>query len=175
MVTLDVGCGDDKKGDIGVDLRKLLRVDVVCDVHNLPFGNEAFTEVRSSVVIEHTLNPFQFIKEQVRVLKSNGILRCEADNARYWRFHINISPFGEDFPTHFKSERYSPSEEHHMIFYPESIVQLFKLAGVKEVKFFYVQPSRKADKLLRLIFPFFYKNTWQRFVVTGQKKEHGNI
>jgi SAM-dependent methyltransferase len=169
LVVLDVGCGDKKRGDIGVDVRRLPGVDVVCDVHSLPFADESFDEVCSSLVIEHTLNPFQFIQEQIRVLKKYGILRCEADNACYWRFNISFSPFEEDFVTHFRSADYSASEEHNMIFYPESIARLFKKSGLKKIRVHPKASVRKLDRLINLMFPKLRKNLYRNFVVTAEK------
>lgn len=34
---LDVGCGENKQGTIGVDIKRTQKVDVICDAHNLPF------------------------------------------------------------------------------------------------------------------------------------------
>jgi predicted SAM-dependent methyltransferase len=50
---LDIGCGETKKGDIGVDLQKTKCADVVADAQKLPFKNESFDQVYSSAVIEH--------------------------------------------------------------------------------------------------------------------------
>jgi len=132
---------------------KLKTVDVICDGHHLPFKGECFDVVRSSVVIEHTLNPFQFLKEQARVLKKGGLLYCEADNAAYWRFHIDFTPFEQYFVTHFKSSKYNASAEHHMIFYPESIVKLLKLCGLKDIKYRYKYSRKKLDCIIRFFFP----------------------
>ena len=36
-LVLDVGCGGNKQGDAGCDIRRLEPVDVICDMNNLPF------------------------------------------------------------------------------------------------------------------------------------------
>jgi len=157
-VILDIGCGDNKQGDIGVDIRKLKGVDVVCDVHHLPFKDNCFSVVRSSVVIEHVLQPFQFLKEQVRVLKPQGMLVCEADNARYWRFHIDFSPFEADFVHHFKSEKYDASKEHLRIYYPECVERLMRKAELEDVVVRHKRSTKKLDRIIALLFPMAWKN-----------------
>lgn len=114
---LDVGCGEDKHGDVGIDVRRLKAVDLIGDMHHLPFRENVFGKVRSSVVLEHALNPFNTLKEMIRVLKSAGELYCETDNARYWRYHIFLA----DHVRHFRSGKYSASATHFMIFYPENV------------------------------------------------------
>lgn len=83
------------------DIRRLEGVDVICDVIHLPFRDNCLAKVHSSVVIEQTPFPIEFLSDQVRVLTHGGKLVCEADNARYWRYHIDFTRFEEDFVTHF--------------------------------------------------------------------------
>lgn len=48
--------------------------DVVCDGHELPFGDAQFDIVVSTAVFEHLYNPFQAAREIARVLKPGGSL-----------------------------------------------------------------------------------------------------
>jgi len=162
---LDIGCGENKRGDIGIDVRKLEGVDVIADMHCLPFKGNTFDQVRSVVVLEHSPNPFQCIKEQARVLKTGGKLYCETDNARYWRYHVFLA----DHARHFKSERYSASETHYMIFYPENIERMLKLATLRSIKWKYCLPGGKSRKLDRIIRLFLPENSYPRFYVIGIK------
>jgi len=168
---LDVGCGDNKQGDLGVDVRKLKGVDVVCDVQHLPFKDDCFSVVKSSVVIEHVLQPFLFLKEQVRVLKPQGTLICEADNAKYWRFQIDFSPFEADFVHHFKSDNYDASSEHLRIYYPECVERLFKKAGLDNIITRHKSPAKKLDRAIASLFPMAWKNLCTRFIVRGKKAD----
>jgi SAM-dependent methyltransferase len=52
-------------------------VDVFCDAHNLPFGNEAFDGVIASAVLEHVLYPENAVAEIHRVLARNGLVYTE--------------------------------------------------------------------------------------------------
>jgi ubiquinone/menaquinone biosynthesis C-methylase UbiE len=168
-VILDVGCGERKRGHIGVDNRKLVGVDVLCDASCLPFPPETFDVVRSHVVIEHVLDPLLFIKEQIRVLKTRGLLLCEADNARYWRYHIDFSPFEEDFVHHFKTQNYDSSAEHLRIYYPECIRKLFEFVGLTNVRWSYKSSSKALDRILGFFLPRLRKNNCPRFTVAGYK------
>ena len=79
---LDVGCGQNPKGDINVDLypnvtihrgdlskinMKLTPNFIRCDCLNLPFPNSCFETVICSHVVEHLDTPIQLLKELIRV------------------------------------------------------------------------------------------------------------
>ena len=69
-IVLDVGCGDDAKGDVNVDIyipNPLPPNFLLASAELLPFKDNAFDIVRSAYVIEHNLFPAQMIKEHFRV------------------------------------------------------------------------------------------------------------
>ncbi len=77
--TLDVGCGNSRYVEyfpnrIGFDVQKNRGVDVVGDVHNMPFDNESFDAILCTEVLEHLKNPQKAILEMRRVLKDGGKL-----------------------------------------------------------------------------------------------------
>ncbi len=135
ILALDVGCGGNKRGDIGVDIRREKPVDVIADCCHLPFRDSTFGGVSSTTLLEHCLNPFQTLQEQVRVLRKGGTLKCETDSARYWRFNVNIKLFSQYHPTEFKSKNgsYHASDTHYVICYPENVERMFKLLGLENV------------------------------------------
>lgn len=74
---LDIGCGNYKKeGYIGVDIIKLPRVDIVCDIQKgLPMiESNSVEEIYCSHVLEHILNLEDVMREFHRVLKPDGKL-----------------------------------------------------------------------------------------------------
>lgn len=171
MITLDVGCGGNKTGDIGVDVRRENPVDVIADCYKLPFRDNTFSEVSSTTLLEHCFNPLQALQEQVRVLQEGGTLKCETDSARYWRFNISLTPFSQYHPVHFSSKngRYSASDTHYMIFYPENVERMFNLLGLDNVAWAWKKkPIKKLDRLLRLT-RFLEDNMYSRFIVVGRK------
>lgn len=62
--------------------------------NKLPFADESFTMVYSGHIIEHTTDPFMYLKEHLRVLKKEGILFIEFPN-RYWitELHTGLLSF----------------------------------------------------------------------------------
>jgi predicted SAM-dependent methyltransferase len=94
-LVLDIGCGEDKKGDIGIDIRKTNVVDVIADARFLPFRDESFNHVYSSHLIEHFSHREvkDVLVEWVRVLKKGGVLeiRCPDLRARALLFFLNPS------------------------------------------------------------------------------------
>jgi ubiquinone/menaquinone biosynthesis C-methylase UbiE len=73
---LDIGCGDDKLGDVGVDADIKFNPDIT---HNLnvfpyPFRDSSFPTVNMHHVLEHLEDPENALKEIERILKPNGKL-----------------------------------------------------------------------------------------------------
>jgi len=163
---LDVGCGENKRGNLGVDIRRTNAVDVLASADCLPFRDESFDQVNSVTLLEHCVNPFNVLVEQVRVLRKGGKIICETDNARYWRYHVWLM----DHVRHWKSidGEYGASETHYMIFYPENVEKMFSLLGLRRIVWRYRKPSLKVDRLLKLL-PFARENSCSRFVVEASK------
>jgi len=94
MLTLDVGCGKRKIGDINVDIDKKVKPDIICDIHHLPFKNSQFDIVFSYHVLEHKgVKPEKAIKELLRI--SNGIVEIQvphllSSNAKKDKNHVNF-------------------------------------------------------------------------------------
>jgi len=94
---LDVGCGNAKRGHIGVDTRKTSAADVLADAHYMPFKNDSFWLVVSSHVLEHLDDPEGALLEWLRVAKNrvvvtlpwrNGFLsRTSHDPRHKWSFN----------------------------------------------------------------------------------------
>ena len=77
--TLDLGCGESPyikyfPNRIGFDFQAREGVDVVGDMHQLPFENEKFDIILCSEVLEHSRSPHIAIEEMKRVLKPGGTL-----------------------------------------------------------------------------------------------------
>jgi ubiquinone/menaquinone biosynthesis C-methylase UbiE len=75
---LDVGCGNNPRGDVNLDLFFYVRCEnfVLGEAHHLPFKNCVFENVYSKHCLEHLESPLQFFKEAKRVLKDSGALEC---------------------------------------------------------------------------------------------------
>ena len=70
--TLNVGCGEQKRGDIGIDLKLTSQVDVAADAHNLPLRSGIFNKCLAYALLEHVDNPIWVLKEIERTLKAKG-------------------------------------------------------------------------------------------------------
>lgn len=95
---LDIGCGTgntlkmlsnfiEKDRLFGVDISEFFLKDIkgqfnvlVYDGKHLPFNNSEFDIVGSFTVLEHTQNPYDFLDENLRVLKKNGYLIIACPN-----------------------------------------------------------------------------------------------
>lgn len=53
------------------------RVDLICDIHDLPFRDQTFDGVVVQAVLEHVIDPFKGVDEIYRVLKTRGIVYAE--------------------------------------------------------------------------------------------------
>ncbi|MCW4025519.1 MAG: class I SAM-dependent methyltransferase [Candidatus Bathyarchaeota archaeon] len=76
MFTLDVGSGQMQRGDVNVDVRRVLRKPgsefIVASSFNLPFVDNAFEKVYCCHVLEHLIDPYKSLKEIVRVCSYNA-------------------------------------------------------------------------------------------------------
>ena len=75
--TLDIGCANSPysiffKNRVGFDIRVGKGVDVVGDVHAMPFLDNTFDQILCTEVLEHLHSPEKAISEMYRVLKSGG-------------------------------------------------------------------------------------------------------
>lgn len=140
-LTLDVGCGKHKRGDIGIDYSRDSEADVIADAHYLPFKDEVFDKVTSTVVLEHSPNPLNFLKEQYRILKHGGEIEVITDNAQYYRW--TVLQLGA------RHENYH--EDHYAIFFPKNVTRLMRLAGFSKISWRYLRNPKKMDCLISLL------------------------
>lgn len=74
-MALDIGCCEKRfnyRPSIGIDIVANKNVDIVADAHHLPFKEATFDTVIAGELIEHLINPAQFLSELKYVLKLGG-------------------------------------------------------------------------------------------------------
>jgi SAM-dependent methyltransferase len=73
-VVLNIGSGNSlrQSGVVNVDMMDYENVDIVCDIHHLPFKDNSIDAVMSMAVLEHVRDPAGVLKEVHRVLKPGG-------------------------------------------------------------------------------------------------------
>jgi SAM-dependent methyltransferase len=71
---LNIGSGNSprKTGILNVDLMDYDNVDIICDIHDLPFKDESVDAVLNIAVLEHVKSPQLVLNEIYRVLKPGG-------------------------------------------------------------------------------------------------------
>jgi SAM-dependent methyltransferase len=53
------------------------RTKVICDAHDIPFGDNSFDAVVAQAVLEHVMDPYRCVDEIHRVLKPDGLVYAE--------------------------------------------------------------------------------------------------
>ena len=73
-LVLNVGSGNSLRlgGVVNIDMMDYENVDIVCDIHHLPFKDNSIDAVMSLAVLEHVREPAVVLKEVHRVLKPGG-------------------------------------------------------------------------------------------------------
>lgn len=107
-LVLDIGCGERKKGDIGIDMRKTSCVDIIADAHLLPFKTESFSKVYSADVIEHFSHKEtqKIIREWVRVLKIDGVFEMQCPDFRARSLLFFLRPNWKDIENIYGGQEY---------------------------------------------------------------------
>jgi SAM-dependent methyltransferase len=75
-VVLNIGSGNSPRQDgvVNLDMMDYENVDIVCDIHHLPFKDNSIDAVMSLAVLEHVREPAIVLKEVHRVLKPGGLV-----------------------------------------------------------------------------------------------------
>ena len=70
MITLNLGCGDDKRGEVRIDMNPERKgLNLIADIHSIPLRTSVFDGVFCDSVFEHVMSPFKVLSEMARVSK----------------------------------------------------------------------------------------------------------
>jgi hypothetical protein len=64
---LNIGCGNDREGDVRLDIEPSPTTNLIADAHNLPV-RALFTKIKCYNVLEHLNSPVRALKEMRRSL-----------------------------------------------------------------------------------------------------------
>ncbi len=96
-IKLDIGCSTHKlPGYFGVDLELGKDVDIVADLHAMPFDSNSIDEVHSRHTLEHVDDPHQCLRELYRIIKPSGVIKIivpHYSNHAYWADMTHKRPF----------------------------------------------------------------------------------
>lgn len=132
---LDVGCGENKKGNIGVDLRRSKFVDVIADARMLPFKSEAFDKVYSAALIEHFSHRHvrKVLVEWTRILKKEGYLEIECPDLRARALLFFLNPTWKNVENVYGDQDYD-GNYHKCGFSYELLKNLLESCGIRRVR-----------------------------------------
>jgi len=167
-IVLDVGCGDDARGDVNVDVyipKPLPPNFLLASAELLPFKDNTFDIVRSAYVIEHNLFPVKMIKEHFRVCRKK--VKIYTDNSDWLGVIVyRILNTGSIF-----------HDEHYFKWSKEYFFNLLNRLGLEgRVALFNSSPSFFVKFLsffgkLPRIGPFFYRDLYIEIVKKQERVE----
>lgn len=137
MISLDVGCGNHKEGNVGIDINKNSEADVIADCHFLPFRDRIYSEVVSNHTLEHFTDPRKALQEQYRVLKRNGKLKFRIPR-HSGVFHQFLYEIGLKKFLEISRKKHMPMMIHKWQFSREWLIRILSNLGlrgkIREVK-----------------------------------------
>jgi len=140
MSILDLGCGLNKQGTVGIDILKTSQTDIISDVHHLPLQDKCFNGCYALALLEHVDNPFQVLKEINRVLKKHGWLKVLVPTDSMLKSDYLARILSMDFKGLFKRRPHSArglSLLHKWQFSETSLTHLLKHCGFSIMKINY--------------------------------------
>ena len=80
---VDIGCGENPRGDINLDVRKTRATNLVASAEYLPFRDQVVTKILCSQVLEHLTHPSEALNEMNRVLKIGGVAEIDVPTVSF--------------------------------------------------------------------------------------------
>lgn len=151
-LVLDIGCGKNKRGTLGVDIVKTPLVDVMCDAQHLPFTNEVFDGCYAYAFLEHIDNPIKVLKEINRVLNSKAWLKILVPRDSRVRSDYVTCIISLHFKQLLREYKAMKSGEHKWQYSEKALREILSVNGfeVKEVNYpaYPLITGRKIEKVL---------------------------
>lgn len=97
MIRIDIGCSFHKlPGWTGVDIEPGSDVDIIADMHALPFADSTIEEIHTRHTLEHVREPLVCVTELYRCCKAGGkitVVVPHYSNHSYWADMTHLRPF----------------------------------------------------------------------------------
>lgn len=117
-----------------MDLQKTPSVDLVCDVHHLPFIDKVFNGCYAYALLEHVDDPPKVLKEIHRTLKPSCWLKILVPTDSYCRTDYIPKLLNLQFKAIFRHGQALRSGEHKWQFTEKSLISLLTENGFKVTK-----------------------------------------
>jgi len=108
-IKLDIGCSFHKlDGYFGVDIKRGDQIDVVADIHDLPFLTSSVDVIHTRHTLEHVDDPHRCISEMYRVCKPDGrivVIAPHFSNNAYWSDMTHKRPLSVGSFDYFNLEK----------------------------------------------------------------------
>jgi ubiquinone/menaquinone biosynthesis C-methylase UbiE len=146
---LNIGCGDDTKGDVRLDLFRTGAANILGNAELLPFKDEAFDKVYERNIFEHMPNPGNHLAEVKRVMVKGGTLTLITDNAACLKYYL--------LGTHTGGYRkHGGVDVHYALFTREHMRNFMRQVGLRATELKLIDTefhTRFFDKVARLFVP----------------------
>lgn len=141
--SLNLGCGDKILKDISgypcinVDIRPLKGVDVVCDVHQLPFEDKYFNRILASDIVEHfpISETEGLLQEWSRVLKVGGNMKFRTPSLKWVANHYLRTGDAKFVSYHIFGGQTYDTNFHYVIFDNEWLSSLCAKFGMETISY----------------------------------------
>ncbi|MBU5689722.1 MAG: methyltransferase domain-containing protein [Candidatus Aenigmatarchaeota archaeon] len=148
---------------IGIDFVQSENVDVIHDLNErFPFEDNYADTIIAGEIIEHLLNPFEFLKECNRVLKKGGVLVLTTPNMTSLSYILKIQSFGK------KLTIYDRKDPHIYGFSMEMLEILLKKSGFKVINKKHLNIGWRRNILFRFIC-YLFKNVRPALFLVAKK------
>jgi len=142
-IALNIGCGEKTVESISghkcinVDIRALEKIDVRCNVKNLPFKNESFERISASDIIEHfpLSDTEKLLAEWARVLAIGGHMKIKTPSLK-WMVACYLQKKDAKFVSYhiFGGQTYSENF-HYVIFDQKWLSSICDKYGLKTIEY----------------------------------------
>lgn len=80
---VDIGCGENPRGDINIDIVKTPFCNLIASAEQLPIRDFSADVVLCSQILEHLDQPNALLKETNRILRHNGVAYIDFPKPKY--------------------------------------------------------------------------------------------